>query len=297
MKKDYIKDYEKKEYFSQNREDLIINAFFPEVKNGYYIDVGGFDPDYDSVTKYFYKRGWRGVNIEPQPRRYQAFVRRRTRDINVQAGVSDKRGEATLRIYRSGGLSTLSKKLQADYRSHPTDDVEQYDDVTVKVRTLSDILDEVNPPETIHFMKIDVEGLEYKVLAGNNWQKYRPIVICIEANHVEKDWRPILEKEGYVKVFFDGLNDYYCLENSHEHRVFDYVEYVVNQKGGGIHQFDLSKIREMESIIEGYAKQYKLDVAKVKRLEVQNRQKQDILNNPRAMIWRGVKSLIGRPLK
>lgn len=295
-KKDYIRDYEKKEYFSQNREDLILDAFFSGVKDGYYVDIGGFDPDYDSVTKFFYRRGWHGVNVEPQPKRFQLFVKKRVRDVNIQAGVASEPGEAVLRVYESGGLSTLSKKLQAEYQDHPSRDVEKFSDITIRTRTLADILDEVKPPELIHFMKVDVEGLEYEVLKGNNWTKYRPVVICIESNHIENDWRPILNKQGYEKVFFDGLNDYYCLKESSEFKNFDYVEHVVIEKGGGIHHNDLEKIKEMEGIIEAFARQYDLDVKKMKRLEVELQQKKDILNNPRVMIWKGAKAAVRKSL-
>jgi hypothetical protein len=36
-------------------------------------------------------------------------------------------------------------------------------------------------------LKVDVEGLEYEVLIGNDWSKYRPEVICVEANHIDTD--------------------------------------------------------------------------------------------------------------
>lgn len=290
--KEYIKDYEKKEYFSQNREDLILSAFFQDKRDGFYIDVGGFDPDYDSVTKYFYKRGWRGVNIEPQPEKFKRFVKKRTRDINIQEGISDKSGMAKLRVYKSGGLSTLSKKLQDQYRVQPSEEVNSFRDVEIRISTLAEVLDQFKIPNVIDFMKVDVEGFEYGVLAGNNWQKYKPTVICIESNHVEKDWRPILRKNDYEMVFFDGLNDYYCQKNSQAYINFDYVEHVVIRKGGGIHHKDLDKIKEMNKIIDNYATQYKKDIEKVKRLEDELEAKRLILNNPSIMIWRGIKKLI-----
>ena len=49
-------------YCSQNREDLILEAFFIGEKKGFYVDVGAYDPDYDSVTKLFYLKGWNGIN-------------------------------------------------------------------------------------------------------------------------------------------------------------------------------------------------------------------------------------------
>ena len=42
--------------YSQNREDIILSAFFGNIDKGFYVDVGAFYPDIDSVTKYFYDR-------------------------------------------------------------------------------------------------------------------------------------------------------------------------------------------------------------------------------------------------
>jgi hypothetical protein len=57
--------------YAQNREDILLRAFFDPKEVGFYVDVGAYDPDDDSVTRLFYDRGWRGINIEPQPNRFK----------------------------------------------------------------------------------------------------------------------------------------------------------------------------------------------------------------------------------
>ncbi len=79
-------------YYSQNREDIILDSFFPDVEEGFYVDVGAYDPDHDSVTKLFYLKGWHGINIEPQEKRHQLFVKKRKRDTNLNIGISSKSG-------------------------------------------------------------------------------------------------------------------------------------------------------------------------------------------------------------
>jgi hypothetical protein len=80
--------------------------------------------------------------------------------------------------------------------------------VVVPVETLSNIFS-AHKVTAIQFLKVDVEGFEYEVLEGNDWSKYRPEIICIESNHIVKDWHGLLEKNGYKKAFFDGLNEYF----------------------------------------------------------------------------------------
>jgi hypothetical protein len=45
--------------YAQNFEDVMLNRLFHEQASGFYIDVGAWDPNMHSVTKHFYKGGWR----------------------------------------------------------------------------------------------------------------------------------------------------------------------------------------------------------------------------------------------
>ncbi len=217
--------------YAQNKEDIILSAFFAHLKKGFYVDVGANHPDTLSVTKYFYDQGWNGINIEPSPTLYKEITQQRPRDINLNIGAADKPGELTLREYPEGdGLSTFSVEAQKSYQE-PTSEYHRntgrFEDRVVDVKPLSQIFDEIKV-ETINFMNIDVEGFEYQVIKGNNWAKYRPQVICIEANHIVQDWRPLLEKAHYDLVFFDGLNNYYVAhECSKIAQNFSYVRTVL----------------------------------------------------------------------
>ena len=61
--------------YAQHGEDVIIWRALGERAAGFYVDVGAFHPRYDSVTRALYARGWRGINIEPQPDRIAEFER------------------------------------------------------------------------------------------------------------------------------------------------------------------------------------------------------------------------------
>ena len=196
--------------YAQYNEDIILAALFSNMENGFYVDVGANHETYHSVTKYFYERGWKGINIEPIPRLIAEFEKKRKRDINLQLAISINKGKLELRDYPEyDGLSTLSDESKND----PTKIELPHEDYTVDVNSLKNVFKD-NSVSKIDFLKIDVEGYEFEVLKSNDWEKYRPTIVCIEANHRSKDWSTYLEVRDYTRVIFDGLNEYYLANES-----------------------------------------------------------------------------------
>jgi FkbM family methyltransferase len=205
MKKNEENNLKKKLYsfipYSQFLEDLILFSVFHDVENGFYIDIGANDPNIISVTKNFYIRGWYGINIEPLPDKYQALIKFRKRDINLQIGVGKMKENGTL--YVIGVCSTLKKK-------------ENNKSITINVDTMFNICRKYVPKnEKIQFCKIDVEGGEKDVLLGYDFESYRPKVFCIEATLPGTDipchnlWENILLKNDYSFAYQYKINRYY----------------------------------------------------------------------------------------
>jgi len=195
--------------YAQYNEDVILLALLHDVKQGYYIDVGANHPVRDSVTFLFYQRGWRGVNIEPVKELYDQLVKHRKRDVSLNCGAGSKRGTLTLREYtETQGHSTFVDLVKTDH-----DVSEPYHDYDVEVKALAQIIKEQGNPH-ISFLKIDVEGFEYEVIKGNDWEKYRPEIVCVEANNVKQDWSQILTDHAYTLFIFDGLNEYYIAKEA-----------------------------------------------------------------------------------
>ena len=59
--------------YSQEGEDILLSRIFRNQKKGFYVDIGAHHPTRFSNTYYFYKLGWRGINIDaiPQASDYQ----------------------------------------------------------------------------------------------------------------------------------------------------------------------------------------------------------------------------------
>lgn len=194
--------------YAQYHEDTILTALLYDVKKGFYVDVGANYPTVDSVTLKFYKNGWTGINIEPIPDMFKQLQKARPRDINLNCAIANKSGSMTFYVNDSvPGHSSFDKKL-ADSTGAKLEETE------VKVITLAEVITKHAPSMTINFLKIDVEGFESEVVASGDWQKHRPEVICIEANHSKVSWKTILKKNSYKLFIADGLNEYYVRAES-----------------------------------------------------------------------------------
>jgi FkbM family methyltransferase len=270
-----IDELKNRVYYSQNREDLILESFFLDVAEGFYVDVGASDPVKYSVTKLFYDKGWRGVNIEPIKHHYESLQAQRPRDVNLNIGAGNKNTTITFHEYVDGdGLSTFSTDMVKEY-DHLDDKLyKKTKEYEVQVLTLKDIFIK-NKVEKINFMKVDVEGFEYDVLIGNDWNRFRPEVICIEANHILKDWRPLLKSNHYELAFFDGLNEYYTDVKTTIRSKFDFVGNVVLKNDGGISNTEYSLMRELVNEIQG--KQQTIDDIQTKNTQL-NEQYQVLLS-------------------
>ena len=242
--------------YAQNREDLIIHEFFKNLNDGFYVDVGANSPIHDSVTKIFYDKGWSGINIEPIHSHYKSLLHARPRDTNLNIGISSDERTLKLREYEGDGLSTFSREMMKQYEAHKTRFTESYTDYNVKTRSLSSIFEELKPPQ-INFMKIDVEGFEYEVIVSNDWLKFRPMLLCIEANHVENDWKAFLRKNNYTQVFSDGINEYYVdKKNPNISKDFSYVSAILDRMPIVDHR-NLLLFNEATDIINDRYNQYK----------------------------------------
>ncbi len=179
IKNNYFDRYFTKVY-SQEGEDMVLNRIFEDKKEGFYVDIGAHHPKRFSNTYFFYKKGWKGINIDAMPGSMDMFSRDRPLDINLEIPVSDKDEVLTYYIFNEPALNGFSREL-----SDSRNGLRQYKIIDMKglrTRTLASILDELMPMgQKIDFLSIDVEGLDFQVLNSNNWVKYRPEVVLIEA--------------------------------------------------------------------------------------------------------------------
>lgn len=187
--------------YAQYREDLTLLSILHDIDEGFYIDVGANYATTDSVTKLFYDRSWCGINIEPIKKHHTELMRLRERDINLNIALGSKKEKKI--FFEDSDKSGHSSFVQVN-----TDEATRIS-YEVQVDTLENVCKTYCSKRSISFLKIDVEGFEHEVIKGANFNRYRPLVICIEASHVTDNWRHLLTNNKYKMVIADGLNEYY----------------------------------------------------------------------------------------
>ena len=196
-----------------NAEDVVLHrALCTGGDSGTYVDVGASSPYLGSVTRHFYEAGWSGIDVEPLAEEAAELRRARPRDIVIEAALGSTRGKSTLYVVGDErGLSSTDAEVGEGYVRAGRPVREQ----VVALRTLADVLDEHCSGE-ISFLKVDVEGGESDVLAGNDWSRWRPRVIVVEATNpwsyqqTHSGWEPQLLAAGYLFASFDGINRFYA---------------------------------------------------------------------------------------
>lgn len=176
---DYFTDHYVFSSYSQEGEDMVLLRAFGNQRNGFFVDVGAHHPKRFSNTYIFYKYGWRGINIEPNPNSIAKFNKVRPEDINIQLGVSSNPGILTYYIFNDPALNTFDKTtaesrvLEGEYHIIRKE--------SVAVERLDKILKlHLRQNTSIDFLSIDVEGLDLEVLKSNDWDLFRPKVVLVE---------------------------------------------------------------------------------------------------------------------
>lgn len=158
-------------------EEILVNRILKK-KHGFYIDVGALNPKVGSLTFLLYKKGWRGINFDLTKSNIQLFRAFRKRDISVQLAISNKKAEVTSYIFDPGsGLNSLEKKYADKWKKKL---FKPYHTEKIESETLNSVIDKFNIPIDFDYLNIDVESHELNVLAGLDFNMYRPTLITIE---------------------------------------------------------------------------------------------------------------------
>lgn len=198
--------------YSQCGEDLIIKTIFGKKKRkGFYVDIGCNNPIQKSNTFKLYLKGWNGICADGNADLMKTFKRIRKRDNCLHAIVSDSKREvifyqddtnhelSSIALSRGNTLKETNKDLK---------------EIKSFSRTLEDIFEENLHSQKIDLLCVDVEEHDLEVLKGNNFEKFRPEVICVEFDGTIQNIKgseidSFLSGRGYELLAFSNPNVFY----------------------------------------------------------------------------------------
>ena len=205
--------------YSQFNDDIFIKKFFKNKAVGTYVDIGCHHPFKLNNTYLLYKMGWNGLNIDLMRINIDLFNIWRPKDKNICSAISNKNKTASVYIPNNNILSTeisIQKNYANTIKGHHKNPFVQK---KIKVSTFENIIkkSKINL-EKFDFLKIDIEGEDYKVLKNINLKKYNPTLICIEngienkgnKNKISKYLKSIKYKlifKSLINLFYQKLDN------------------------------------------------------------------------------------------
>ena len=198
--------------YSQSGEDLVLKAIFGKNKrSGFFVDVGCNNPIQKNNTFKLYLKGWSGINIDGNEGQIKKYKSLRKRDISLNEVISNENKEIIFfQDDYNPALSCVDPSIANDLKAQQ----HNIKEIRKTAKTLEGILDQYGNNRPIDLLCVDVEEHDLEVLQGNNFQKYRPQIICIECFDDIKtipgnEVNTFLIKNGYELIAVSSPNIFY----------------------------------------------------------------------------------------
>jgi Methyltransferase FkbM domain len=169
--------------FAQGGEDVAVNFLIHYLQRQAaitYLDIGAWDPVALNNTYFFYRKGFRGVLVEPNVAWCQKLRAVRPADTTLEAGIGVHAvSEADYYVMNESAWNTFSKE-EAEHMTRVTGGAIKV------VKIIKMPLLDINDVMAKHFGKaptyvsIDAEGLHLAILKSIDYARFRPLAICVE---------------------------------------------------------------------------------------------------------------------
>ena len=206
--------------FGQEAEDLFVGRLFPEDHIGFYLDIGAYHPVRFSNTYNLYKRGWRGINVEPFREGIEQFKRYRPDDVNVQTLINLTGEESVYYMFEEPALNTLDQNRKAHLEENTN--YRAIGEETIPAMTIMALAEAyIAPEQTVDVMNLDIENMEHDVLSTINFDRLKPRVILVENRFFETEEKQrldsILLPQGYENIISTTKTRVYAQSDVAEH--------------------------------------------------------------------------------
>ncbi len=203
-----------KSSYSQQGEDIVIDFLLEQLKihQPFYLDIGANDPIRLSNSYYFYRKGGSGICVDPNLdylKKYRIFRRR----------------DKFLSLGLTGGQTKIVPYYRMSWPEFNTFDLEQAEEIQKNYKgankiekivdqniiNINEFLETYVKIESIDFLNLDVEGLDFEILKNWDFKKYRPKLICVEIRDLKtkstnKKIIDLLWESGYKMISNNVVN-------------------------------------------------------------------------------------------
>lgn len=202
--------------YSLSGEDIVVSQYF-KGKTGTYLDIGSGHPIWCSNTYLLYKRGWKGILVDPIKFNGSLSMIRRRRDKVIWAAISDeseilKFHQMAPYEYSTFDINVAQRLIKAgEARLVETQEITmvQFNEIE-EVKTI-----DFNQPT---FLNIDAEGWDYRILKSIDFKASPFEVVCIEDfNNPLEQISPIgrlMKINGYTIFAHMGTSSIYARKPS-----------------------------------------------------------------------------------
>jgi FkbM family methyltransferase len=208
-------------FYSQNGEDFILNEFFKDKKDGFFVEIGCIDGKRFSNTLAFEEKGWKGLCIEAHAEYIDLLKKNRPNSIICHCAAAEKDDENCIFYANArGSLSTLDPSKEELWKKRYSEYFSGFEKQKIQKRRLDSLFRQYNIKD-IDILSIDVEGYETEVLKGLDFSNFRPKVIVAEADTKDQEQQidRILLSHGYYKSIRLVSNIFYLAEKSMRRKI------------------------------------------------------------------------------
>ena len=191
--------------YSQCGEDLILKSIFGKnTQKGFYVDIGCNNPIQKSNTFKLYLKGWTGICVDGNSVLIEKFRKVRKKDTCLAAIVSDSSREI---VFYQDDLHHELSSVDAGQGNELKSMNAELKEIRTFSTTLKDLFEKHLGSRKIDLLCVDVEHHDLEVLKGNDFEKYRPSIVCAEYN-------------GNISTIRGSEMDTFLTENNYELLVF-----------------------------------------------------------------------------
>ena len=197
--KSYQLSLKSNEFYSQFGEDAILEKYLKEDK-GFYLDIGSGDPVRGSNTYFLYKKGWKGILIDPLTRNIfsSKVIRRKDKIIQGLVGATNK-SYPFFEMYPYEYSTTNNEIVNGLINNGRAKLVKK---VQLQTYSISDLRLNIDLDQP-SLLSVDCEGLDLEVLKTIDLKTIKFRVICAE----DFDFNPVSKSSAI---------NYHLVENGYE---------------------------------------------------------------------------------